>query len=384
MIRPLALLPLLAVLPHDRMHSRLTYRNVTAGATHTCGIAAGGTAYCWGENAYGQLGTGDERSRTAPVAVIGGATFISLSAGDGFTCGVTASSVAYCWGRGTRLENGKSQRGDAPTPVVGGLLFSQISAGANHACGVTIDHAAYCWGVNAEGQLGTGDTASSPAPLPVAGRLSFDSVSAGRAHTCGVTTGGIAYCWGSNRSGQLGNGTTNSSRVPVEVARIHDFVSVAAGGRHSCGLSAPGIAYCWGDNFHRQMGRTAIETSRSGSRVPTAVLTGHRVAAVSAGGFHTCALAPASIDRVTCWGANQDYQLGVRTALQPDQLLVSGTIFRGIDFVQVDAGGNHTCGTTAQGAVYCWGRNDEGELGDGTLRVPVRPARVAEPDSTAD
>lgn len=385
MIRSVAVLLLLAAVPHDRREAKLTYRGVTAGAAHTCGIAAGGVAYCWGDNAYGQLGTGEERSSTLPVAVSGGQAFTSLSAGDGFTCGVTTSGVGYCWGRSTygRAENDRPSRADAPVPVVGGLLFSHISAGANHACGVTIDRTAYCWGVNAEGQLGTGDTASSLTPLPVAGRLSFDSVSAGWAHTCGVTTDGVAYCWGSNQFGQLGDGTRDATRVPKEVAHVHDFVSVSAGGHHSCGVTARAAAYCWGDNFHSQMGRTRLETARVGSWVPMVVASGHRFTAVTAGAFHTCALTLLSIDRVTCWGGNQDYQLGVRTVREPDQVLVSQEIFRGIPFVQVDAGDNHTCGTTDRGAIYCWGRNDAGELGDGTLRVPVRPARVAEPDSAA-
>ena len=386
MIRSVALLLLLAALTHDRRDAKLTYRFVTAGATHTCGIAAGGVAYCWGDNGSGQLGTGDEHSSPIPVAVTGGETFSSLSAGDGFTCGVTTSGMGYCWGRSMywKAESGsRPPHSDAPAPVVGGLLFSHISTGASHACGVTIDHAAYCWGSNAEGQLGTGDTASSPTPLPVAGRLSFDSVSAGWDHTCGVATDQVAYCWGNNRFGQLGNGTRDATRLPRKVEQVHDFVSVSAGGRHSCGVTARAIAYCWGDNFHSQIGLTDRETSRLGSWVPVALAAGHRVAAVTAGAFHTCALTLKSIDRIACWGANQDYQLGVRRFRQPDELLRSAEIFRGIPFVQLDAGDNHTCGTTEQGAVYCWGRNEAGELGDGTFRVPTRPARVVEPDSTS-
>jgi alpha-tubulin suppressor-like RCC1 family protein len=382
-IRSPALLLLLAALPQHRRDMKLTYRSVTAGATHTCGLAAGGAAYCWGDNAFGELGAGDERPRAAPVAVVGSEAFTSLSAGDAFTCGVTTSGVGYCWGRSTygRVENGPPPRSAVPVPLVGGLLFTQISAGASHVCGVTLDRRAYCWGVNTEGQLGTGDTASSPTPLPVAGRLPFDSVSAGWGHTCGVTTNRLVYCWGSNQFGQLGNGTRDATRVPREVLGVHDFVSVSAGGHHTCGVSAGGTAYCWGDNFHSQMGRTGIETSRLGRWVPVALAAGHRFVAVTAGGLHTCALTLDSIDRVACWGSNRDYQLGVRTVREPDQVLVSEGIFRGIPFVQLDAGDNHTCGTTDRGEVYCWGRNDGGELGDGTLRVPARPARVVEPDS---
>lgn len=384
MIRSLALLLVLAVLPYRR-DAKLVYRNVTAGGTHSCGIAAGGVAYCWGDNGSGQLGTGDERSSPIPVAVTGGQTFSSLSAGDGFTCGVTTSGVGHCWGRSLYWsgESGsRPPRSDAPAPVVGGLLFSHISAGASHACGVTIDHTAYCWGSNAEGQLGTGDSASSPTPLPVAGRLSFDSVSAGWDHSCGVTTNRVAYCWGNNRFGQLGDGTRDATRAPKEVIHIHDFVSVTAGGRHSCGVNTRGTVYCWGDNFHSQLGRTGVQASRLGSWAPVALFSGYRFVGVTAGAFHTCALTLHNIDRVTCWGSNQDYQLGVSTSPEPDRLIVSTNIFQGIPFVQIDAGDNHTCGRTDRGAIYCWGRNDEGALGDGTLRAPARPARVAEPDST--
>ena len=266
-----------------------------------------------------------------PVAVTGGVTFASVSAGDGFTCGVSTAGDAYRWGKGLY------GRSDAPTPVSGGHHFVQVSAGANHACGVTTERAVYCWGVNRAGQLGSGDTVSSLAPRPVASRAPF--------------------------------------------SQIHDFVSVSARGHHTCGLSVRGVMYCWGDNFHSQIGE---EPSHLASWVPVAVATGHRVSAVSAGALHTCALTLASIDRVSCWGGNQDYQLGVRRVVTGDQVLISERIFRGIAFVQLDAGDYHTCGTTEEGAVYCWGRNTEGQLGDGTLRVPVRPARVAEPDSTID
>jgi alpha-tubulin suppressor-like RCC1 family protein len=159
---------------------------------------------------------------------------------------------------------------------------------------------------------------------------------------------------------------------------------VSAGGRHSCGVTARGVSYCWGDNFHSQLGPAPAGTSRLGSWVPAAMGVGHRLAALSAGGLHTCALTLASIDRVVCWGANRDYQLGDHTFVRPDEVLLSQALFRGIAFVQLDAGDYHTCGTTEQGAVYCWGRNADGQLGDGTLRAPVRPARIAEPDSTID
>ena len=155
---------------------------------------------------------------------------------------------------------------------------------------------------------------------------------------------------------------------------------MSAGARHTCGLTAPGAVYCWGDDFTRQLGGG----NGVGSLVP--VEGGpppRRVAAVTAGGFHTCTLTRETIYRVTCWGLNQESQLGVPDTL-PSATVTSRTVFGGIPFVQLDAGDAHTCGTTDDGAVYCWGRNDDGELGDGTTHRPLRPVRVIEPDSTTD
>ena len=377
-----AALLLLLVVSHDPARPRLVFRTVSAGASHTCGIASGGVAYCWGDNTAGELGTGDGLSHTRPAAVTGHLTFASLSAGDGFTCGVTHSGVAYCWGRNPygQLGSRTPQRSETPLPVAAaGLVFLQVSAGRGHACGIGADHAAYCWGSNEDGQLGTGDTARSTRPLPVAGRLSFDSLSAGWSHTCAVTREGAAYCWGSNAAGQLGNGTTVASRVPVAVAHIHDFVSVSAGARHTCGLTARGIVYCWGDDFDDQLRMG----SGVGTSVPLDTRIGRRFLAVTAGAFHTCALTRESIYRLTCWGFNQESQLGVNDAL-PARTVTSREIFGGIPFVQIDAGDAHTCGVTEDGAVYCWGRNDDGELGDGSLHLPIRPVRVAEPDSMSE
>ena len=376
------LMPIVLVtIQSQQGHAKLQYRAVTAGATHTCGITATG-AYCWGDNAYGQLGTGHEQSSSVPVAVTGGVTFASVSAGDGFTCGVSTSGDGYCWGRTPygQSESGRPLHTDTPTPVPGQHHFMQVSAGANHACGVTTERAVYCWGVNTSGQLGSGDAISSPVPRPVATRAPFASVSASWDHTCGVAIDGTAYCWGNNRFGQLGDGSTTASLVPRPVEHIRDFVSVSAGGRHTCGVTARGVGYCWGDNLDSQIGTGpdfdlgfgGLEgTFRHGTSaywVPAALASGHRLAAVLAGGLHTCTLVLESIDRVGCRGSNRD-------------VLLSTEFFSGIEFVQLDAGDFHTCGATEDGTAYCWGRNEAGELGDGTFRVPTRPARVVEPDS---
>jgi len=201
----------------------LTFAAVSAGVYHTCGVTTSGAAYCWGSNAFGQLGDGTATDRLVPTAVAGGLTFTAVSTGWWHTCGATTSGAAYCWGDNGFLGDGTNTGRLVPTAVAGGLTFTTLSAGPGETCGVTTSGAAYCWGYNAFGQLGDGTTTSRLIPTPVAGGLTFAAVSAGveveTGHACGVTPGGAAYCWGaSNGAGALGDGTTADRLVPTLVA----------------------------------------------------------------------------------------------------------------------------------------------------------------------
>lgn len=180
----------------------LTFASVSAGGNHTCGVATGGAAYCWGWDFNGQLGNGsvtDDQITPAPVS--GGLTFAMVSAGSEHTCGVTTGGAAYCWGVGEGGQLGNGTTGDKPTPaaVSGGLTFASVSADINHSCGVTTSGAGYCWGKGFNGQLGNGSLDDHPTPVAVSGGHTFASVSVGGGHTCGVTTRGATFCWGGGR-----------------------------------------------------------------------------------------------------------------------------------------------------------------------------------------
>jgi alpha-tubulin suppressor-like RCC1 family protein len=266
----------------------LAFRQVAAGALHSCGVTTDDLAYCWGHNQAGELGDGTVNGSLQPVRVARALAFRQVSAGDQFTCGVTTQDVAYCWGMNTFGQLGVGSdtgpescfTGDSldpcstrPARVVRGLHFDRIDVGSLHACGVTTDHVAFCWGRNEAGELGhrtnTGpelcfDLAPcSTRPIRVASKLLFGGVSGGASHTCGVTTGRVAYCWGSNGSGELGIGTRSGpescfglpcSTRPVEVVGDRAFTGVQAGERHSCGVRTGNVALCWGDNATGQLG----------------------------------------------------------------------------------------------------------------------------------
>ncbi|HEX9579560.1 MAG TPA: Ig-like domain-containing protein, partial [Gemmatimonadales bacterium] len=201
-----------------------SYVGIAAGYEHTCGLRPGGAAYCWGHEHHGQLGTGvDTLGGATARAVTGGLPFTSLSAGGNSTCGVAAGGATYCWGENNSGQVGNSLPWNrlAPTPVSGGLSLTSVSVSSglseNHTCGLVVAGGAYCWGSNTVGSLGDGTTLQRTAPAAVAGGLLFGSISPGGTHTCGVTADNVAYCWGANGSGQLGIGSPVSSNVPVRV-----------------------------------------------------------------------------------------------------------------------------------------------------------------------
>jgi len=201
----------------------VTFVSVSAGGDAACGVAIADTAYCWGANNFGQLGAATTEqcglSCTTPVVVSGNLSFRSVSAGGFHACGVAIDGTAYCWGRGTegQLGNGATAAETTPQPVSGGLTFAMLSAGGTHTCGVTSDATVYCWGEGLEGRLGNGSTNQHATPQPVSGGLNFASVSAGSTATCAFSLDDRAYCWGSNDFGQLGDGTTADRMTPVLV-----------------------------------------------------------------------------------------------------------------------------------------------------------------------
>jgi alpha-tubulin suppressor-like RCC1 family protein len=200
----------------------LSFRQVSAGGTHSCGVTTDNRAYCWGVGG-GPLGDGTTTQRLTPVAVTGGLRFLHVSAGGSHTCGLTTENRAYCWG-----DNVFGQLGDGtitgrlrPVQVAGGLVFRQVRAGGGHTCGLTPDGRAYCWGINELGELGIGTNtgpascsdfafACSTNPVAVVTGLRFRQLSADD-HTCGVTAESLAYCWG--RVSQARSATARFHRV---------------------------------------------------------------------------------------------------------------------------------------------------------------------------
>ncbi len=352
---------------------------VVAGFAHSCALVTGGTAYCWGSNASGQLGNDTTGISPFPLTVSGGLTFASLTAGYSHTCGLTSAGAAYCWGdnaTGALGNTTANTTSGTPVTVAGGLTFKMISAGYAHTCGVAADSSAYCWGANESGELGNGTVGQdSSTPVLVSGGLKFASVSAGGVYTCGVTTAGAGYCWGANAYGVLGDGTTTDSPTPVAVAGGLQLASITAGVYHTCALTVNGAAYCWGEAGNGQLGSGLTSLSSS---TPLAVAGGHTFASIAVGELSSCATTSPGVGY--CWGSGSFGALGTGSTTQADTpqavsgSLVLASVSAGISF--------HACALDSTGGVYCWGYDNSGELGTGSAGgYSVTPQQVVVPNN---
>ncbi len=421
-------------------------RQISAAFNNTCVIADDSQVYCWGYNNLGQVGNNDEPNDAyAPKAVyttgtpMSGKKIVSISTGDFVTCAISADNLIFCWG-----TNGAGQLGigswggtsDIPVAVnmagvLAGKTIKAVSVGEMHVCALAADRVGalgtqvYCWGNNTDGQLGDGSDTSSNVPVavltagtPLAGK-DIVSISAGEASTCAVASDSQVYCWGLNTSGELGTGVANSgswTALAVSTTGVLDnkfVMSIEGNLRTRCVVASDSQAYCWGYNNLGQTGGTAGSNSLSPVAVNTVGVPGGKVNEItsigttnllresngetwrkftrksrlsrseyiwkqvaSGSGYHTCAIA--SDSKAYCWGNNDDGQLGDNDAtyvnkLTPVPVDTSG-VLRGKAIKSITTGYDHTCVIASDSKAYCWGGNSNGALGNNSTaesRVPV-------------
>ena len=369
----------------------ITFVSIFSTTTASYGLTAQGQIYAWGNNTKGELGVGDVVPRSSPVLVLGGLTFQSVVSSVSAVLGLTTSGAVYGWGQNTGV--GDATPKSSPILVLGGVNFSSISidTAGRIFFGLTASGALYAWGLNINGELGVGDTTTRSSPVLVLGGLTFQSVylnqgSSGVAsNVFGLTTAGILYSWGKNTNGELGLGDVNPRSSPVAVLGGLTFKSFVCSGTSSSGgegvaygLTTSGALYAWGSNGYGQLGVGDVVYRSS----PILVLGGLTFSSVYSGESFGNAFALTPAGALYGWGLNGGGCLGNGNTIARSSpvAVLGGLVFSNFLCNGSSSGGNgNSFGITGTGQVYGWGTNDRGQLGVGDTTSRSSPVLALGP-----
>lgn len=301
----------------------------------------------------------------------------AVSAGGRHTCALLTTGGVKCWGYNAAGELGNNVTSEQLAPVdVLGLRSgaAAVVAGGRHTCALLASGGVKCWGMGQFGELGNNDTSDQTIPVDVTGLSSgAAAIATGGGHTCALLTNGAIKCWGGGRYGQLGNNNTNDQWAPVDVVGLDGGVAaITAGGGHTCALLANGGVKCWGYGGLGQLGND----DTSDMSVPVDVVgLGSGVSAIAAGSGFTCALLTAG--GVKCWGFGADGRLGSGDSSDTSSTSVPVDVVDiGSDASAITVGYAHACVLLTNGGVKCWGYGGFGQLGNGATASHSAPVNV--------
>jgi alpha-tubulin suppressor-like RCC1 family protein len=236
--------------------------------------------------------------------------------------------------------------------------WTAIASADDRSCGIH-EGELYCWGNNQLGFLGDGTMNPAPAPVRIGTASDWTEIALGASDACGVRAGKL-YCWGRNDSGLVGTGDKTAVYEPAQIGTAGNWSGLTMG-MPACGLR-DGALYCWGPR--------GIFNSDPDPLVPTRVGTDSDWTAIRTYDAATCGLRHGG--ELYCWGADFIGQLpgATKPADRNDTPVSIGTLTWDDIEVQYD----YFCGLSS-GSLYCWGDNEDGKLGLGTIGT-IEPLRV--------
>ena len=349
----------------------------------------------------------------SPVGAIDPATAV-VSTGLNHSCAVDTDGTLWCWGSNYRAQLGIGSIDpvfgngvDSPIQVGSDTDWRSVTAAGVTTCAIKTDDSLYCWGFNIYGAVGNGSTTTQTSPVLIGS--GYQSVSGFSTHNCGIKVDGSLFCWGYNPYGGIGDGTSNNSRLsPVQVGSDTDWSQVSAGSNYTCALKSSGAIYCWGHNSFGQIGTlTGLGASGPGVHTPSQVGSDTDWTAVGAGLSTPCATK--ADGSLYCWGQNRKGELGGGVGdnnphptptpfvdvpepapVEPDPVIEDEPVALSLPFFGVQsarAAGSvtwndvrpsaHSCATTSDDRIYCWGDGAAGALGQGNTASSKAPLQVA-------
>jgi len=337
--------------------------------------------FAWGWDEYGQLGDGtvgspNTRATTAQVVGLTGVT--KIAAGVFHSLAVKGDGTVWTWGADSSGQLGDGTVGSpdssaTPAQVPGLANVIAIAGGANHSLALKGDGTVWTWGNDTYGQLGDG-TVGSPdfraTPAQVSGLTGITAIAASGTHSLALKNDETVWAWGSDEHGQLGDGTVGSPDLratPAQVANLSGVTAIAAGGAHSVAVKGDGTVWAWGNDGWGQLGDGTVDNPYARA-TPAQVTSLTGVTAIGAGFLYTVALK--GDGTVWAWGRDQFGELGDGTVGSPEVRATPAQVvgLTGVKAISLDDA--HTLALKEDGTVWGWGYDRHGQLGDGTVGNP--------------
>lgn len=385
-----------------------------AGIDHSVALKANGTLWAWGSNSDGKLGieTYPDSTRDMPTKIGPDTDWSKAAAGSGHTVAIKTNGTLWCWGRSryfgpvsTPTQYGPdfdwafvaAGFGDAVAIKANGSLWvlgkgrvgidadwSFAASGYGHTVAIKNDGTLWAWGSNDSGQLGDGTYAGKSIPTRIGTDNDWAWAAAGYSHTVAMKTDGSLWAWGMKTWRVEEDGAViDYGNTPTRIGADNQWRRAAAGGSHTAALKQDGTAWTFGLNNHGQLGNGT--TAEKDSPVKTG--NGSGWASLSIEKFHAAAVK--SDGTLWTWGMNNWGQLGDGTGIDRNAPTRIGT---GSDWLAAAVGGSsynvlstqitvvvtdsHTAAVKTDGTLWAWGRNQLGQLGDGTNIDKDMPARI--------
>ena len=332
-----------------------------------------GSLRAWGENGFGELGTGNLTNTNVITNVVGLGNVVAIASGDNHNLALLVDGTVWAWGYNGygQLGNGTNTNSNIPLKVPGLRGVTAIAASSNQSFALRSDGTLWGWGSNGNGALGLGHNINRNVPTQV---LNNDysvfggvkQVVAGGDHTFAQKQDGSWWVWGTNSAGQLGIGSTVSPYYfPTPFNSLPGVSQLSAGYSHTLALKNDGTVYVWGDNTYGQLGLGNTQAIS----VPVKI-NNNTYTAIGTGTYHS--LATRSDATVWTWGYNSNGQLGNNSIAQSNiPVQVSGIS----GATGLAGSGLHSLAAVG-GLVYAWGYNGYGQLGDGTNTQRLTPVQV--------